>query len=60
MYLFKGKVNLYTTFKVIKHTNLYLESHVLQKEACAIVLLTLIATTSTDPQSNLSQGKDDY
>lgn len=38
---------------VMKSAKVYLESHVLQEEACPIVLLTLITTASTDPQSNL-------
>ncbi len=41
------------TFEVMKSTNVYLESHVLQEETCSVVLFTLIATASTDPESNL-------
>lgn len=51
----------FTVYKKIpqvkKSTHVYLESHVLQEEASSIVLLTLVATASTDPQSNLRQGK---
>lgn len=43
--------------QVDKSTHVYLESHVLQEEASSIALLALIATASTDPQSNLRQGK---
>lgn len=40
-------------FIVMKSAKVYLESQVLQEEACSIVLLTLVAAASTDPQSNL-------
>lgn len=42
----------------MQSTNVYLESHVLQEEACSIVLLTLIPTTNIDPQPNLGQEED--
>ena len=34
----------------------YLEGHVLQEEACTVVLLTLITAACTNPQSNLKPG----
>lgn len=36
-------------FIVMKSSKVYLESQVLQEEACSIVLLTLVAAASTDP-----------
>lgn len=49
-----GLQDTYTRYhKVMKSLNVYLESHVLQEEACSIILLIFIATASTDPQSNL-------
>lgn len=56
-YKTNNDIGLQDTIKVTKYLNVYLESHVLQEEACSIVLLIFIATASTDPQSNLRQWK---